>query len=322
MKKVLIAGGGGYVGTRLVMELKDRDYDVTVVDLFWFGNHLPKGVRVIKENAMHLDIEDVRGFDSVIFLAGLSNDPMADFSPNRNFIENTSVPAYLAYISKKAGVKRFIYAGSCSVYGFTDNIPLDEDSFINPQYPYGISKLLGEKGVMTLTDDDFRPISLRQGTIGGWSPRMRFDLVVNTMTRFALETKQITVHNPKLWRPLIDIRDIVSAYVNSIESDLEVTGVYNISYKNYTIGDLAKEIHSTLTDRGYVVDVLIQNKEDVRNYKVDNSRAKKDLNFNPKYSPTDSINDIFDNMNLDKCDFSNKNFYNIQTFKDVVRKWI
>ena len=322
MKKVLIVGGGGYVGTRLVMELKDRDYDVTVVDLFWFGNYLPKGVRVIKENAMHLDIEDVRGFDSVIFLAGLSNDPMADFSPNRNFIENTSVPAYLAYISKKAGVKRFIYAGSCSVYGFTDNIPLDEDSFINPQYPYGISKLLGEKGVMTLTDDDFRPISLRQGTIGGWSPRMRFDLVVNTMTRFALETKQITVHNPKLWRPLIDIRDIVSAYVNSIESDLEVTGVYNISYKNYTIGDLAKEIHSTLTDRGYVVDVLIQNKEDVRNYKVDNSRAKKDLNFNPKYSPTDSINDIFDNMNLDKCDFSNKNFYNIQTFKDVVRKWI
>ena len=147
-------------------------------------------------------------------------------------------------------------------------------------------------------------------------------MVVNTMTKFALETKQITVHNPKLWRPLIDIRDIVSAYVNSIESDLEITGVYNISYENYTIGDLAKEIHSTLESRGYVVDVLIQNKEDVRNYKVDNSKAKKYLNFDPKYTPTDSINDIFDNMDLDKCDFSDSRFYNIQTFKEIVRKKI
>lgn len=322
MNKVLVIGGGGFIGTRLVTELKERNYDVTVVDLFWFGNYLPDGVKIIKENAMNLQPEDVDGYDSVVFLGGLSNDPMADFSPNRNFIENTSVPAYLAYICKKVGVKRFVYAGSCSVYGFTDNKPLDEESFINPQYPYGISKLLGETGVITLTDDNFRPIALRQGTVGGWSPRMRFDLVVNTMTRFALETKQITVHNPKLWRPLIDIRDIVSAYVKSIESDLSVTGVYNISYDNYTIGDLAKEIHGVLTNKGYIVDVLIQNKQDVRNYKVNTTKAEKELGFKAKYSPTDSINDIFDNMDMDNCDFSDSKFYNIQTFKDVVRKKI
>lgn len=322
MKKVLVVGGGGYVGTRLVMELVRRKYDVTVVDLFWFGNYLPSNVNIIKENAMNLQPEDVEGYDCVIFLAGLSNDPMADFSPNRNFIENTSVPSYLAYISKKMGVSRFIYAGSCSVYGFTDNKPLDEDSFINPQYPYGISKLLGETGVMTLADENFKPISLRQGTVGGWSPRMRFDLVVNTMTKFALTEKQITVHNPNLWRPLIDIRDIVTAYIKCIESDLGVSGVYNISHQNYTIGDLAKEIHTALEDRGHVVDVLIQHKEDVRNYKVDTKKAKRDLNFEAKYTPTDSIKDIFDNMDLNNADFSDKNFYNIQTFKDVVRKWI
>ena len=320
MQKTLIVGGGGDVGTRLVTELINRNYDVTVVDLFWFGNYLPKNTKIIQKDAINLNARDMMGFECIIFLGGMSNDPMADFSPSRNFIENTCVPSYLACISKKSGIKRFIYASSCSVYGFTDDKPLSEDSSIKPQYPYGISKLLGEKGVMLLEDDNFRPISLRQGTIGGWSPRMRFDLVVNTMLRCALVNKKIIVHNPKLWRPLIDIRDVVSSYVNSIESDLKTTGIYNISTKNYTIGELAKEIHCNLENKGYSVDVLIENKEDVRNYKADNSKAKNELGFNPKYSPTDSINDIFDNMDLNKCDFSDKRFYNIETFKDLVSK--
>ena len=117
----------------------------------------------------------------LIFLAGVSNDPMAEFSPSENFIQNAACPAYLSYESKRAGVRRFIYASSCSVYGYTVDELYDEKSPTTCSYPYGISKLQGENGVMHLSDDKFSVIALRQGTVCGHSDRMRFDLVVNTM---------------------------------------------------------------------------------------------------------------------------------------------
>ena len=316
MKKVLVIGGAGYIGSRLVKTIANN-YEVVVIDRFWFGDYLPSTVKKITQDALNLNVEDVKGFDCVIFLGGLSNDPMADYSPKQNFIENTAIPAYLAYTCKKAGVKRFVYASSCSVYGFTDNKPLDESSYINPQYPYGISKLLGEKGVMTLADNNFRPISLRQGTVGGWSPRMRFDLVVNTMTKCALSDKKISVHNPDLWRPLVDIRDLVQAYVKSIEADSEVSGIYNISGGNYTIGDLGQQLHTYLTSEGHNIELEIGNTQDVRNYKVNTDKAKKDLNFNPQYNPIDSVKDIFYNMDLKECNFNNPKYYNIEVFKTL-----
>ena len=207
--KVLVAGGGGYVGTRLCNEMANEGHQITAVDLFWFGNHLNSNVRAVKKDLIDLTRDEVSGYDAVVFLAGLSNDPMANFSPKRNFIENAAAPSYLSFISKEVGIPRFVYASSCSVYGFTDNKVMTEDSQVKPQYPYGISKLQAEYSLMNLQDESFRPISMRKGTVGGWSPRMRFDLVVNTMTKFALTQGKIVVHNPNLWRPLIDIRDVV-----------------------------------------------------------------------------------------------------------------
>ena len=184
-----------------------------------------------------------------------------------------------------------------------------------PQFPYGISKLLGENAIMALEGDNFRPISLRQGTVGGWSPRMRFDLVVNTMTKSALLDGRILVNNPNLWRPLVDIRDVVSAYKKAIDSPLELTGVFNISEKNYTVGQLGEEIHKYLTStRGYDVDLEILDIEDKRNYKVNTTKAKIELGFTSKYNPIDSVTDIFDNMDLDNCDFSDPKYYNIEVF--------
>lgn len=316
MKKLLIIGGAGYIGSRLVKKIINK-YQITVVDRFWFGDYLPNTINKVKKDALNLNPKDVENFDCVIFLGGLSNDPMADYSPKQNFIENTSTPSYLAYICKKARVPRFIYASSCSVYGFTDNQPLNEDSLINPQYPYGISKLLGEKGIMTLADNNFRPISLRQGTVGGWSPRMRFDLVVNTMTKCALNNKKISVHNPNLWRPLIDIRDLIQAYVKSIEADLKISGIYNISGGNYTIGDLGQQIYTYLTSEGHNIELEVGDIQDVRNYKVNTDKAKKDLNFNPQYNPIDSVKDIFYNMNLKEINFKNPKYYNIEVFKTL-----
>src|SRR5438093_1082415 len=124
--KILIAGGAGYVGSVLVPKLIDRGYEVDVLDLLWFGNSLPSAVRVIQNDVLKITESELKGYDQVILLAGLSNDPMADYSPSRNFVDNGASSAFLAYLSRRAGVKRFIYASSCSVYGYTVNELYDE----------------------------------------------------------------------------------------------------------------------------------------------------------------------------------------------------
>jgi len=316
--KILVAGGAGYIGTRLCNDLANEGHNVVAVDTFWFGDYLNNKVTKIKANLMDLTEDKLSDFDAVVFMAGLSNDPMADFSPRLNFIENAAAPSYLAYISKKAGVKRFVYASSCSVYGFTDNKSMTEDSDPNPQYPYGISKLQTEYSIIKMEGENFRPISLRKGTVGGWSPRMRFDLVVNTMTKFALSQGKIVVHNPELWRPLVDVRDVVQAYKKSIFSDLSVSGIFNICNENYTIGQLSYDIRDVLKERGYEIDIEMQNRPDVRNYLASNKKAKQFLNFNPVYSPKDSVIEIFENINVESINFNEEKYYNIMTFKGLV----
>ena len=315
---IMITGGAGYIGTRLSNNLALEGHKVTVVDLFWFGDHLTDSIKKLKIDIMSLTVEDLAGFDCVVFMGGLSNDPMANFSPQKNFIENAATPSYLAYICKKAGIKRFVYASSCSVYGFTDNKIMTETDDVSPEYPYGISKLQTEYSIMKMMDDEFRPISLRKGTVGGWSPRMRFDLVVNTMTKYALTEGKIVVHNPDLWRPLVDIRDVVHAYKQSIFCDLSIAGIFNISHSNYTIGKLAEDIKQQLEEYGYKIQLEMQNRPDVRNYLASNHKAKCVLGFNPKYTPKDSIKEIMDNLNLEEINFQDKKFYNISIFKELI----
>ena len=126
--RILIAGGAGYIGSKLIPVLLEHGYKVDVVDLLWFGNNLPENVSVVKKDLFKCQPDDLKDYDQVIFLAGLSNDPMAEFDPSMNFISNGALPSYMAYVAKRAGVKRFIYASSCSVYGYTVNELYDEDS--------------------------------------------------------------------------------------------------------------------------------------------------------------------------------------------------
>ena len=318
MKKILIAGGAGFIGTRLSNKISSK-YNVTVMDHFWFGDMLNDNITKIKQDINTIKTEDLIGYDAVLFLAGLSNDPMAMYRPDLNFIENSATPTYLAFCAKEAGVKRFICASSCSVYGHTKNKTLNEKSKVKPSYAYGISKLQCEKGITILEDNNFKPILFRKGTVGGWSPKMRFDLVVNTMLMTALTKKKIIINSPKLWRPLIDIKDVIQAYELAIEADLDITGVYNISGGNYTIGDLGKLIFNNLKERGYDIELETLNVKDFRNYKVDISKVKDELGFNPKYNPNDSIQEILDNIEKsENFNLENESYYNIKTFKKVI----
>tara|TARA_R110000744_G_scaffold349204_1_gene454859 strand:+ start:1628 stop:2578 length:951 start_codon:yes stop_codon:yes gene_type:complete len=316
MKKIFIAGGAGYIGTRFCNEFAGI-YDITVHDHFWFGDKITSNVNKVRGDIRDITPSQLEGYDAVLFLGGLSNDPMAMYRPDLNFIENSAIPTYLAFIAKQAGISRFICASSCSVYGHTKNKTLVESSKVKPSYAYGISKLQCERGISILEDDNFKPILFRKGTVGGWSNKMRYDLVVNTMLMTALTKGKITINSPKLWRPLIDVRDVIQAYRLAIESDPLVTGVFNIAGGNYTIGGLGEIIHNILKDKGHNIELEILNVKDFRNYKVNISKAQDELEFNPIYTPSDSINEILDNIDGNH-DFNDESYYNIKTFKKVI----
>src|ERR1039458_3434398 len=227
-KSILVVGGAGYLGCVLVEELLNRGYAVTVFDRLFFGD---EGLRRFRDRVRLLtgDIRSMppavmEGVSAIINLAGLSNDPTAEYNPEANHQMNTVATRTLAEMAKKAGVKRYIFASSCSIYdvGIVDeerDVLLNEESPVQPRAAYGVSKLAGERELLALCDKDFSPVILRMGTLFGFSPRMRYDLVVNTFVKDAFLKGAMTLHyGGQMWRPLVDVRDAARAYVMALEA--------------------------------------------------------------------------------------------------------
>jgi nucleoside-diphosphate-sugar epimerase len=315
--KLLIAGGAGYVGCALIPKLLDRGYKVDVVDLFWFGNHLPRQVGILNKDIFQLSEEDLEPYDQVVFLAGLSNDPMAEYSPSKNFVFNAAAPSYLAYMAKRAKVKRYIYASSCSVYGYTENDLYDETRPVSSSYPYGISKLQGEQAALQLTDEGFSVIALRKGTISGYSPRMRFDLIINTMFKNAMKDRTITINNPSIWRPILSIQDATTAYIRAIEANPSISGVFNVASGNYTVGEVGDLVKATIEERlGISIHLMIKQIQDFRNYKVSIEKANNVLSFHPSHDLRSIVTDLIENMPKFQ-DWDNPSYSNIETFRSM-----
>lgn len=319
-KRVLILGACGYVGSFLSPFFKNNGWDVEAVDLCWFGNYLDKDIPLKQKDIFDLKTDDLRGYDVIVFLAGLSNDPMAEFSPKDNFIYNTAMPAYIGYMAKEAGVKRMLFASSCSVYGFTHNQTFLEDDITICDYPYGVSKLQGEKSLMALADENFSVVCFRQGTVSGYSPRMRLDLAINTMFWHAVEDKEIQLSNNKIWRPILGTLDLCEAYLLALNKE-EWTGIgtVNISSFNSTIGDLAEEVASFVKEK-FGHEVIIHNKgiQDYRNYKVSTEKAKEVFAYEGKETCRGILEDLY--SNLEKfTPFKQDRFFNINVFKKIMQ---
>lgn len=319
--RLLVIGGAGYIGSRLVPALLERNHDVLVVDTFWFGNHLPVGTDFQESDASKIFDEHLKWADCVIWLAGLSNDPMAEFSPSRNFVDNAALPALLAYRSRRAGVKRFIHAGSCSIYGHASDYAQDESGVPTAVFPYGVAKLMAETGCWQQACSEMSVIMLRKGTVSGYSPRMRFDLIVNTMFKDAMTKGEITVNNPDIWRPILSIDDAVTAYIKAIEAPKFLSGVFNIVSENATIGDVGSRVAYALAELDGNKHTIIHTKQipDIRNYKVSGAKAERALTFRPRGLVETIVESLWERRH-DFGDYTDERFYNIRVFEGLLAR--
>lgn len=321
---VLVVGGAGYVGSMLVRELLNKGYAVRIFDKFYFGGRGIKDIKdrveIIQGDMRNMDSSILEEIDAVINVGGLSNDPTAEYNPKANYEMNVAATRNLAELSKKKDIRRFIFASSCSIYDLGlggEDIVQDEEAKVNPKAVYSKSKYEAEGILLGMADDNFCPVILRKGTIFGFSYRMRYDLVVNTFAKDALTRGKITIfRGGEMWRPLVDIRDVVRAYICCLESPEEkVKGqIFNVSHNNYRISELACRVREALRDIGIKVEIEADyTPVNVRSYRVSTKKIESLLDFHTTYDVKNSVKNMVEMINKHNyTDFLNPRYYNIQ----------
>lgn len=325
---ILLTGGGGYIGVVTAEELLARGYTVRVLDAFYWGfepiKHLKDRLEIVQGDIRDIGPEILKGVSAVIHHAGLSNDPMAEFNPAANFEINMKATLRLAQLCKENGVKKFTFASSGSIYDkglLAEDMMQTEDSTVVPIAAYSTSKYEAEEGLLKMVDKDFCPVILRQGTVYGFSPRMRYDLVVNTMLKSAFMNNKITVFcGGEQWRPLVDVRDVALAHIAVIEASDEVVRgqIFNLVFKNYRVLELAHWIQKALREHKGInpsIEVDYSPRVD-RSYRISGEKIKQKLGWQPKISVEDSLKDMISKIDeYGYTDFMNPRYYNIQWMK-------
>lgn len=290
--RILVTGSEGYVGTRLVPLLQARGHDVSGVDshLFedcTFGTYEPQ-VRAARRDIRELGGPDLAAYDAIIHLAGLSNDPLSDLDPERTREINHHASVRLAALARAAGVSRFVFASSCSVYGNAVETCIDEERAPAPLTPYAQSKAAAERDIMQMAGGGFCPVFLRHGTAYGASPRVRFDLVLNNLVAHAVTSGRILLKSDgAAWRPLVHVEDIGIAFVAAVEApDAVVNGeIFNIGRNddNIRVRDLAQAVADAVP--GSRLAFAAGAGADRRSYRVDFGKAEKSLpGFRPRWN--------------------------------------
>lgn len=326
-KKVLVTGGCGYIGSVLVPMLLERGYEVRVFDKLYFGEEPLKGIL----HNIELIPGDVRDFDpailgdieGVIHLGSLSNDPTAAFDPDATRTINFEGTMKLAKACKERGVEKFTFASTCAVYGFHLDGIADETSPVNPQSDYAKSKLDVDTELQEMADDKFCPVSLRQATVFGFSPRMRWDIVMNAFVMHAFKTRRLDVwFGGEAWRPVVHIRDTAKAHIRCLEADPgKVRGeIFNLVYKNYRILELAHRVRKALGEMGINVEVDVNyDQVDNRSYRTAGEKISRVLGFTPSVSVEEGVKEIAGVLRTGQYrDFDHPIYYNMRWMKLLI----
>ena len=300
--KVLVTGHLGYIGAVMVPMLQEAGFDITGLDSDLYRNctFLNKPVKIKEKikDIRDIDHKDVEGFDAIIHLAALSNDPLGNLNPNLTYDINLHASVKLAQLSKEVGVDRYLFSSSCSLYGAAGNRIMDESAPFNPVTPYGESKIKVEQEVSKLADKNFSPVFMRNTTAYGLSPRLRFDIVVNNLVAWAYTTKRIYLKSDgSPWRPLVHISDISRAFIEVLKAPRKIihNQAFNvgINAENYQIKDIAEMVKDVVP--GCTIEYAEDAGPDKRSYQVDFTKLKNTFpGYKPEWTVRKGIEELYD----------------------------
>ncbi len=319
-KKVLVIGGAGYLGSVLTGRLLEKGYPVRILDSFIYGKRSVERyasddrVEIIEGDIRNIETVNtaIRDTGSVILLAAVVGDPASKARPEQTVETNFLAAQVVASSAKLAGINKFIYASTCSVYGVGKDI-LDEEAPLNPVSLYAKTKISSEESIMGIADNDFKPVIMRMSTLYGYSPRMRFDLVVNTMTMTAFTEGRINVFGGNQWRPLLSLPDAAEAYVKVLESEQSAGRIYNVGSEeqNYKISDVAKLVAEGIKNVSQKeIPVNIEGDSvDARDYRVSFKKIQSELSFTVKHTISQAAAEIWNKLESKEIKDPKQKFY-------------
>lgn len=307
--KILVTGGCGYKGTVLVPKLLRRGYDVTVVDVMWFGNFLEPhpNLRILEADIRKGDEIPLVGIDAIIHLAAVANDPCSDLDPKLSWEIGALATMQLADAAVRAGVRQFIYASSGSVYGVKEEEQVTEDLTLTPISEYNKTKMVAERVLLSYRDQMLVQI-VRPATVCGYSPRMRLDVSVNMLTMQALTKGVITVFGGAQVRPNIHIQDITDLYLFLVDQGDRLQGIYNAGFENLSIMDIAERVASRIP-----AEIRVVKSDDPRSYRI-NSDKLLATGFRPKKTVDDAIEELIAEYGRGKLKDEDR-FHNLRWMK-------
>lgn len=321
--RVLVVGGAGYVGSQLVTMMVNRGIPTRVLDTFWFGDKVLKNIHsleVVKGDIRNLNSvrQALFGIDTVIHLACISNDPSFDLNPDLG--KSVNLDSFLPFLRecKNFGVRKFLYASSSSVYGIKQEPFVTEELTLEPLTDY--SKYKAECEEILLNEDLGQMIKciVRPATVCGYSPRQRFDLVVNILTASALTNGTITVMGGGQYRPNLHIDDMAECYISLLSSeDVKINNqVFNVGGDNLTLDQIALNVRDVL---GKDIPIQVKQTDDMRSYRIESRKIKHAIGFMPKKSVRDAISDLVISFHANKFDddLFGANYINIKKMQQL-----